>query len=68
MAVWVANVTRRVVAVSALLLGVAVALAPVLIRNRVVAGEWVLTSSQSGTNLFIGNNANGGSVLKLVEK
>jgi Tfp pilus assembly protein PilF/4-amino-4-deoxy-L-arabinose transferase-like glycosyltransferase len=57
MAVWVASATRRVLAMSALLLGVAVALAPVLIRNRIVGGEWVLTSSQSGTNLFIGNNA-----------
>jgi Flp pilus assembly protein TadD/4-amino-4-deoxy-L-arabinose transferase-like glycosyltransferase len=58
MAVWVASATRGVTAVSALLLGVAIALAPVLIRNQVVGGEWVLTSSQFGTNLFIGNNAN----------
>lgn len=57
-AVWVATATRRLIAVSTLLLGVAIPLASVLIRNHVVGGEWVLTSSQSGTNLFIGNNAN----------
>lgn len=34
---------------------------PVALRNRMVGGEWHLTTSQLGTNLYIGNNplANG---------
>jgi len=42
-------------------LGVGLALAPVGIRNRVVGGEFHLTTSQFGPNFFIGNNpgANG---------
>lgn len=37
--------------------GLALALAPVLARNHSVGGEWVLTTSQAGTNLYAGNNA-----------
>ncbi len=36
--------------------GAAVALAPAAIRNRVVAGEWLLVSSHGGLNFYIGNN------------
>ena len=41
--------------------GVAVALAPVTIRNVAVAGEWSALSSQGGLNFYVGNNpaANG---------
>ncbi|MFT4539471.1 MAG: 4-amino-4-deoxy-L-arabinose transferase-like glycosyltransferase [Planctomycetota bacterium] len=37
--------------------GVTLVLAPVFIRNRVVGGEFVLTTSGAGTNLYGGNNA-----------
>ncbi len=42
-------------------LGVGLALAPVGFRNRIVGGEFHLTTSQFGPNFFIGNNpgANG---------
>ncbi|MEM9803328.1 MAG: glycosyltransferase family 39 protein, partial [Planctomycetota bacterium] len=35
--------------------GLALTLAPVLARNVVAGGEWILTTSQSGPNLYIGN-------------
>lgn len=38
------------------LAGLLVPLAPVLIRNRVVGGEWVLTTAQFGPNFYIGNH------------
>jgi tetratricopeptide (TPR) repeat protein len=41
-----------------LALGLAVVLFPVAARNRVVGGEWHLTTSQFGPNLYIGNNPN----------
>src|SRR5947207_109359 len=42
-------------------LGVSLVLGPVAIRNRMVAGEWHLTTAQLGPNLYMGNNprANG---------
>jgi tetratricopeptide (TPR) repeat protein len=39
-----------------LALGVFVVLLPVAARNRAVGGEWHLTTSQFGPNLYIGNN------------
>jgi tetratricopeptide (TPR) repeat protein len=39
-----------------LLCGVMAALAPVLVRNRLVGGEWRLTTAQFGPNFYIGNN------------
>ena len=39
-----------------LALGLAAGLAPVLVRNVVVAGEWTPVSSHGGLNLYIGNN------------
>ncbi len=36
--------------------GIALVLVPVLVRNRVVGGEWVVTTSQAGTNLYGGNS------------
>jgi 4-amino-4-deoxy-L-arabinose transferase-like glycosyltransferase len=39
-----------------LLAGAAVVLAPVAVRNRMVGGEWVLTTSNAGQNFYIGNN------------
>lgn len=40
---------------AALAIGVALPLLPVALRNRAVGGEFVLTTSQAGTNFFIGN-------------
>lgn len=36
--------------------GVAVALAPAIVHNAVVGAGWYLTTSQFGSNLYIGNN------------
>ncbi len=46
------------------LLGLAIVLLPVLARNRIAGGEFALTTSQLGSNLYIGNSptANGGYV------
>ncbi len=43
-------------ALGALVLGVALAIAPVTLRNLFVGGEWVLISHNSGINFYIGNN------------
>ena len=47
---------QRAAMAGALLAGFALILLPVAIRNRVVGGEWHLTTSQLGPNLYIGNN------------
>jgi Tfp pilus assembly protein PilF len=39
-------------------LGLLLMLSPVAVRNRIVGGEWHLTTSQLGPNLYIGNNPN----------
>ena len=39
-----------------LIAGVAIVLVPVGLRNRIVGGEFHLTTAQSGPNFFIGNN------------
>jgi Flp pilus assembly protein TadD/4-amino-4-deoxy-L-arabinose transferase-like glycosyltransferase len=48
---------RRAQATAAILLltGLALPLAPVLLRNRVVGGEWRVTTAQFGPNFYIGN-------------
>lgn len=46
----------RVLVPAALLAGLALTLAPVALRNRAVGGEFALTTSQAGTNFYIGNN------------
>ena len=38
------------------LLGLSIAVAPFVIRNYMVAGKFAVTTSQSGFNLYIGNN------------
>jgi tetratricopeptide (TPR) repeat protein len=47
---------RRLLALLPLLLGVALAIAPVTGRNY-LRGDWVLISSNAGINFYIGNNA-----------
>lgn len=39
-----------------LVLGAALCILPVTLRNRVVSGDWVLISTNGGINLYIGNN------------
>lgn len=41
---------------AALLLGAAIVITPVTIRNRVVSGEWVAITSHGGLNFYIGNS------------
>jgi tetratricopeptide (TPR) repeat protein len=48
---------RRFAYVGLFLAGVGLVLGPVALRNRVVGGEWLLTTAQLGPNLFIGNNS-----------
>ncbi|MGH7177462.1 MAG: tetratricopeptide repeat protein [Tepidisphaeraceae bacterium] len=38
--------------------GMSLVLLPVGIRNRIVGGEFALTTAQAGTNFYMGNNAN----------
>lgn len=49
-------IARRVRPSAALLAGLLVALAPVAIRNGVVADQWFTVSSHGGLNLYIGNS------------
>ncbi|MFQ5767885.1 MAG: tetratricopeptide repeat protein, partial [Acidobacteriota bacterium] len=43
-------------AAALLLAGSALVLAPTALRNRLLGGEWVLTTSQGGQNFYLGNN------------
>ena len=57
-ALWLVWVRRsRLVGVAMLLLGTALAIAPVTLRNYYVGGDWVLISYNAGLNFYIGNNA-----------
>jgi Flp pilus assembly protein TadD len=49
-------VVRRWRGAAALAIGLLIGLAPVTIRNVVVAGEWSLVSSHGGLNFYIGNH------------
>ena len=42
--------------VASLLLGCALIIAPVTVRNYVMGGDWVLISHNAGINFYIGNN------------
>ena len=48
---------RRLSALAAVVLGLFVVLFPIALRNRLAGGEWHLTTSQFGSNLYLGNNA-----------
>lgn len=41
----------------AMVAGAGIVVAGSAVRNRVVGGEWVLTTSQAGPNFYLGNNA-----------
>jgi len=49
----------------ALLAGVIIVLTPVIVRNIIITGDFILVSSQGGVNLYLGNNeyANGLSMV-----
>ncbi len=49
-------IARRVRPAGVFLAGLLIALAPVAVRNGVVAGEWLTVSSHGGLNLYIGNS------------
>ena len=51
-----ASVRLRIGWLLLVLLGLSAVLFPVALRNRVVGGEWLLTTSQFGTNFYIGNS------------
>jgi 4-amino-4-deoxy-L-arabinose transferase-like glycosyltransferase len=55
--VWFSDRTVRLKRSLLYLAGLMVVLAPVAVRNRIVGGEWHLTTSQFGPNLYIGNHA-----------
>ncbi len=46
----------RIAAAALFLLGFALALAPATLRNRLVGGVWVATTTQLGQNFYTGNN------------
>ena len=48
---------QRLVKLAAFCLGIALVVAPVTLRNRIVGGEWVLVSYNAGVNFYIGNNS-----------
>lgn len=49
-------IARRVRPGTALLVGLLIGLAPVAIRNGIVADQWLTVSSHGGLNLYIGNS------------
>jgi len=48
---------RRIAAAGAFLVGVVAVLGPVAMRNRLVGGEFALTTAQFGPNFYMGNHA-----------
>ena len=51
---------------AALLLGAVLMVAPATLRNRIVAGEWVLLTSHGGLNFYIGNASGADGTWKAV--
>ncbi len=56
--IWLAADRRRVRSALVVALATILTLLPVVWRNRVRGGEWVLVSANGGINFFLGNNAN----------
>jgi tetratricopeptide (TPR) repeat protein len=52
----VGRTRRSLLQAVALGAGLLLVLAPFALRNRLVAGEWILVSSHGGLNFYIGNN------------
>ena len=55
---------QRVVPAAIFLLGVLIILLPVVVRNKVFGGQFHLTTSNFGRNLYIGNNEEGDGTYK----
>ena len=49
-------------------LGLLLMLSPVAIRNRVVGGEWHLTTSQFGTNFYLANNPDADGTVSILRE
>jgi 4-amino-4-deoxy-L-arabinose transferase-like glycosyltransferase/Flp pilus assembly protein TadD len=47
---------KRILTLILFLFAMALTLAPVALRNHAVSGQWVLTTSQAGSNFYIGNH------------
>lgn len=54
--VWLWMTTRRLRVPAALLAGLALVLVPVGLRNQALGGRFLVTTSQAGTNFYIGNH------------
>ena len=54
--VWVKSAELKWKSVALVVVGIAFVLLPVAVRNKVVGGEFHLTTSQFGPNFYIGNN------------
>ena len=67
--VWIATNRSKeaVFQVAALVLGTSLLLAPVALRNRIVAGDVVLVTSHGGLNFYIGNRAGADGTWKSLE-
>lgn len=52
---------------AAIVVMTALTLAPVALRNRIVAGDWVLISSHGGLNFYIGNSAEADGTYTVVQ-
>ena len=64
---WRGGARSKAAAIAPFACGLAAVLLPVFVRNGVLGGDWVLTTSQAGTNFYIGNRASGtGSYTPLV--
>jgi len=55
---------KRFLMVAVFSAGLLMVLFPVSVRNKVVGGEFHITTSQFGPNFFIGNNANANGIYK----
>jgi len=53
---WQLRVTNRLVLIAAFFVAFSATLAPVAVRNHSISGKWIITTSQAGTNFYIGNN------------
>jgi 4-amino-4-deoxy-L-arabinose transferase-like glycosyltransferase len=51
-----ASIRRKAAAAGIFLVGAALPILPFTLRNRLVGGEWVLTTAQAGTAFYLGNN------------
>lgn len=59
---------QRAIAAAVIVLGMAVVLVPVGLRNQSISGEFLITTSQFGPNFYIGNNPNATGVLAPLRK